>query len=76
MDAGHKAQPPATRRIIPSYPGLLVGLVVSVLSAFVAYDLFPSWGINSPVLQTIVSSGGVGLGCWVALWSGKRATTA
>jgi hypothetical protein len=75
MDTGHKAHPLVTQRVIPSLGAILVAAVISIISALVAYGLFPVWGFNSPVLQTVVSSGGVGLGCYVALWFGRRATT-
>ena len=75
MDTGHKAQPLVTKRVMPSLGGILMALMISIISALVAYKLFPLWGFNSSVLQTIVSSGGVWSGCYVTFWFGKRATT-
>ena len=74
MNTGHKIYPPVARRVIPSLGAILMAMAISTTSALVAYGLFPLWGLNSPVLQTIVSSGGVGLGCYAAFWFGGRAT--
>lgn len=67
MNTGHKVYPPVTQRVVFSPGAILMGIIVSATLAYVAYGLFPLWGFNSPVLQTIVSAGGSGLGCYVAL---------
>lgn len=73
MNIGHEARPPAAQRIVPRPIFVLIALMVAVLSAYLAYGLFPLWGINGAVPQTIVSSAGVGVGCYAAVLFEKRA---
>lgn len=67
MDADREAQSSFAHRTMPWLGWILVGAMISVASAYVAYGLFPRWGINSPALQNTVASGGVMLGGFAAL---------
>ncbi len=73
MNVGRDAQPHATQRMVPRPVFMLMALTAAVLSAYLAYGLFPLWGINGAVPQTIVSSAGVWFGCYAGLLLEKRA---
>jgi len=75
MNVGQQARSSAIQRIVPRPIFVLVALTVAVLSAYLAYKLFPLWGINGAMPQTIVSSAGVWFGCHAAVLLEKSART-